>query len=330
MTWRFLSDLVPQKARGTLDPAMWDDVMYVAEVKEDGDRRIAQFCASGLVRFTGTPSKTTGKPVEKTENIPQLSGASLGGWATHPNVVRALEGTVLDGEIVAPWAADLPGGKSKYVTSIMGSSPGEAIAKQKANGFLCYVVFDCLFWKGTDLRNRPLYKRAYYVDQVLAAWKNSYASRVQRAVGVGKERFYKATVESGGEGVVLKHQMHEYGNARQWVKVKYDATADVIVMGYEDGLGKYAGQIGSIIFGQYVRTLGTRTFTLTKMGACSGIDDLLRSFITKKPEHYLGQVMEIKHYGREPTGAFRHPQFKRWRPDKRPDPKDCFYYPEES
>jgi ATP-dependent DNA ligase len=330
MTWHFLNNLVPQKARGKLEESMWDDVMWIAEVKEDGDRRIAQFCASGLVRFTGTPSKATGKPVEKTDNIPQLSGSMTGAWGTSPRVVRALEGTVLDGEIVAPWAADMPGGKSKYVTSIMGSGHDEAIRKQRENGFLWYAAFDCLFWKGTDLRARSLRERANYLDQVLDYWKNSYASRIQRSVGANKKRFYEATVATGGEGVVLKHLLHAYGNTMQWVKVKHNLTADVIVMGYEDGLGKYAGQIGSIIFGQYVQQPGTRTFTLTKMGACSGIDDALRAEITKKPTKHYGQVMEIKHYGREPTGAFRHPQFKRWRPDKQPTPRDVLYDPDES
>jgi hypothetical protein len=42
----------------------------------------------------------------------------------------------------------------------------------------------------------------------------------------------------------------------------------------------------------------------------------------------VGKVFRIKHNGREPTGAFRHPRFDCWRLDK--DPHDCIWYPEES
>jgi ATP-dependent DNA ligase len=335
MTWRFKRDLIPQKARGKLDEAMWDDLMYVAEVKEDGDRRISQFCASGLVRFTGTPSKKHGDPVEKTANIPHLSHADFGPLESRRRVL-GLEGTVLDGEIVAPWAATLPGGKSKYVTSIMGSLPDEAVRKQKEHGWLHYVVFDCLFYRGMDLRGHTLSERQNVLDQVLKAWGNTYAQRVQRAAGVGKRRFYEATVASGGEGVVLKHVRHLYGDQKRWIKVKYEATADVVLIGYKtakalsqkvDGsvsMTKYAaaGLVGSMIFGQ------TRDGRMWECGSCSGFDDALRLKVSRKPKEYLGRVVKIKHYGREPTGAFRHPQFLDWRTDK--SPAACIYDPEET
>ena len=87
------------------------------------------------------------------------------------------------------------------------------------------------------------------------------------------------------------------------------------IMGLEPGEGKYAGTTGSIIFGQY-KEGPRRTFTLTKMGTCSGMDDATRYALNMKK--HGGLVFEITHLGREPTGAFRSPQFSRWRPDKQP------------
>lgn len=303
---------------------MWTDPMWIADVKEDGDRRMAQFAAAklGVVKgyFTGTPSKKTGEPVEKTDNLPHLSIGPPSG----------MNGTILDGEIIAPWASDLPGGKSKYVTSIMGSSPAEAIRKQQELGWLRFVVFDCIQYKGRLLINMPLRVRRQNMRQAVAEWANPHVQEVAWRAGAAKRAFYDGIVENGGEGVVLKHIEHLYGDAKLWVKVKKRATADVIVMGYEPGKGKYKGIVGSIVFGQYVKTPGTRTYKLTALGACSGITDELRYNLSRAPQQHLGQVMEISFIEREPTGAFRSPQFSRWRDDKSATPENCQYRPEET
>jgi ATP-dependent DNA ligase len=49
--------------------------------------------------------------------------------------------------------------------------------------------------------------------------------------------------------------------------------------------------------------------------------DEQRAEVTKLDEmgQVVGMVMEIKHHGKSTTGEkFRHPQFSRWRPDKKP------------
>jgi ATP-dependent DNA ligase len=135
----------PQKARGKFLESFWTDPAWSAENKEDGDRRISQFCSAGLwgVRFTGTRESVDGTGyVEKSVNLPHLCKMKFDN----------LTGTVLDGEIVAPWAENLPGGSSKHVTAIMGSSPERAVALQRERGWLEYRVFDCLWFKGEDLR----------------------------------------------------------------------------------------------------------------------------------------------------------------------------------
>jgi len=325
MIWKF-KQIKPMKARGVFKDSMWSDPNYLAEEKYDGDRRIAQFCASGLVRYTGTRESVDGSGfVEKTENLPHLMEAR--NQARNGHAPRyTLEGTVLDGEMIPPHGTKIVGGGSKYVTSIMGSLPSEALRKQRERGYLCYVVFDCLWHKGLDLSRSPLMTRRDHARQAIEEWGNSYVSLAAQDRGVDKRIFYDRIVRDGGEGVVLKHVSGRYGDQNTWIKVKAEATADVVVMGFEPGKGKYEGVIGAIRFGQYRYRCGKLTLDL--VGTCSGFDDALRRLLTANGKRFVGRVLEIRHNGREPTGAFRHPRFSRWREDK--DPYDCTWNLEES
>lgn len=312
MTYKF-QQIRPQKARGVLKDSMWEDPEWVAEEKYDGDRRICQM-VTAEARFTGTRESEAGTGfVEKTGNLPHLQ--------VYP---RTLDGTVLDGEIIAPLGTKVVGGASKYVTSIMGSSPEEAIRKQKERGWLRYVVFDCLYFKGVDVRGSTLLSRRAAALSAVKLWGNEYVT-VENPLDrtLSKSILYAQILKRGGEGVVLKNLAHTYGNEKLWVKVKGEWTADVIVTGFKPGKGKYAGQVGAIEFGQYRK--GQFQGPAKVIGFCSGMDDLLRKQLNQR---HIGKVFKLIHNGREPTGAFRHPRFDCWRPDK--NPKDCVYNPEET
>jgi ATP-dependent DNA ligase len=352
--WTF-KQIEPQPARGTLREEMWDSPDWIAEEKYDGDRRIAQFCGK-VVRFTGRRKSVDGSGfVEKTENVPHLSAkgpvAKVPGMAQmiRENMLKfppaAMEGTVLDGEMIATQngkTLGLLGGMSKYVTSIMGSLPEEAVRKQIERGWLRYVVFDCLFWRGEDIRNLPLSDRRGYAVEAVQEWRNPFVSISELSRKGFKRRHLEEVLARGGEGVVLKNLDHRYGDKQGWVKVKAEITEDVVVMGYkaakemskkvtgEESITKYAkeGLIGAVVFGQYrynggADMSGKPQGSLVQCGTCSGMDDAVRRELTKHGKKYLGTVIEIKANGREPTSAFRHPRMIRFRPDK--NPTDCVY-----
>ena len=327
MKWTF-KQIKPQKARGVLKESMWTDENWVAQRKYDGDRRIAQFC-DGIVRFTGTRESVDGTGfVEKTANLPHLQPGTLIVRDGLRGKLARLEGTVLDGEMVPPPGTKIKGGGSKYVTSIMGSSPEEAVRKQQERGWLHYMVFDCLWYKGRDVQSEPFYKRRAWAAQAILEWRNPYASTVM-SVLMEKKKYFEGLVAEGGEGVILKHLDHTYGDEKLWVKVKAEWTADVVIMGFEEGKGKYAGNVGAIVFGQYVPRHGhPESLALMRMGTCSGVTDQMRDSFYRHGKKYLGRVMEIKHNGREPTGAFRHPRWSRFRDDK--NPFDCVYRKDET
>lgn len=112
--WEFIPNLDPQQARGKLSPEMWVSANYIGEEKYDGERRLGQFCSvkgpgSALVRLTGRPSKVKGVPIEKTDQLPQISG--MKGYITEtgkvltlkvPDPPAELDGCVVDGEVVLP------------------------------------------------------------------------------------------------------------------------------------------------------------------------------------------------------------------------------------
>lgn len=341
-TYKF-QQLAPTPARGKFSPALYTDPNYWGEEKFDGDRRIAQFVAHNKnwlkVRFTGRRlSDVDGLFVEKTDNVPHLSG-----W--HPSDPKfkatlapaKFEGTVLDGEIICPW----PGARSKDVTSIMGSKPDLAISKQQERGWVKYVVFDCLFYQGVDVRKNPLTARRDCARGAIEAWGNPYVELADVVIH-DREQFVLDVWKRGGEGIILKHRDSLYDEEKQWVKVKKEDTADVVITGFaapekmtekteqyvENGIKKKRvlevsesrlskkGWIGAVTFGQY------RDGKLVECGQCSGMDDEVRAEFSLNPKRYVGTVIEILANEREPeTGKFRHPRFVGFRPDK--NPKDC-------
>lgn len=327
MKWTF-QQIVPQNARGAYKEALMHNFRWVAEEKYDGDRRVAQFC-EGRVRITGrNVSKKDGLLVEKTDNVPHITKGT--------KQVANLDGTVLDGEMIVPEGFVCgAGGKSKHVTSIMGSLPAEAVRKQEERGWLRYVVFDCLYYKGTDVRTCSYEQRRRYAQDALTEWNNPHVLLAESTTK-NKEAFLERILSEGGEGIILKDTTAIYGEPKKWVKVKKEINADVVIMGYEDAkeistksdgtvsVTKYhlQGWIGAIIFGQY------KDGTLVEMGRTSGFDDETRMLLSEHKKKYLGKVIEIKANEREPEGAFRHPQFKQFRFDK--EAKDCVYYPEET
>jgi ATP-dependent DNA ligase len=331
--WVF-KQIEPQPARGKFTEDMWESDAWVAEEKYDGDRRIAQFCRTAI-RFTGRrKSVEDGLYVEKTDNVPHLSKLDWG--------AAELEGTVLDGEMIVDPNVPGDGGMSKYVTSIMGSLPAEAIRKQTERGWLRYAVFDCLYCGGKDVRGEDLLRRRSYAEQAVKAWGNQYA--FMAPAYHDKRAALKHVMAAGGEGVILKHVAHRYGEKNRWVKVKREATADVVIMGYkaakevstkksgEESMTKYAkaGVIGALVVGQHKLTPRSYValWELTEVATVSGMTDDERRDFTLRGKEYIGMVVEIKHNGREPTGRFRHPRFVQFRHDKTAE--SCIYYPEES
>ena len=129
------------------------------------------------------------------------------------------------------------------------------------------------------------------------------------------DSLYDECVGHGMEGIMVKNPLANYVPDKRpkdtWVKLKDNDTADVVVVGYKPGEGKFSDMVGSVEFGQY------KDGVLVKRGFCSGMDEATRIEITNHKEKYINRVMEIRYFGKVgPDKNFRHPNFLRWRDDK--------------
>ena len=276
----------------------------VMEIKYDGWRTIWKVDDDGKARFYTRKGK-------------ELTGS----WpAVEAMLSEALPpGTVLDDEAVVMETVNglrVPKG-SHAITSILGSGTAKAAL---ASGQLTLVLFDLIAHGPVDARALPFGKRRSALEAVVenAGWD---LERVMLAPHLDPtEENHEALLERGYEGSMVKWLDAPYKSGARgwgWFKLKGEADVDVIVTGYKPGESGWTGMVGAIEFAQF-----TADGLLAPRGRCSGIDFATRVAITKNPDAYLGRVFTMRHNGLEakskeyPHGAFRHPRFKTWRPDK--------------
>ena len=276
------------KSAGNKMNELLDSDKYIAEIKYDGSRYISD---NGI--FTSRIGK------DKTDNIPHIS-----------NFLKTIN-AVLDGEVYYPNA------DSNLTTTVMGSLPKRAIELQEKQGLIRYVVFDILEYNGISLINKPLTTRQSYLAKLYneQLYKNEYIDLSIPCVD--NRKLLQEAKDNNYEGIMLKNKDALYVPSKRpehnWYKIKRHMTDDVVIMGFTNGKGKFAGQVGSIIFGKYVNN------ELEEFGKCSGMTDEVREDMTLHKDKYIGRVMEIEAMEGTAKGKYRHPQFGKLRNDKLPE-----------
>ena len=281
---------------------------YVFETKWDGGRYTAvegRLFSRHEVEINGRPM---GYPVEKTNQLPHVA-----------SFFEEFPGTWFDMEVLRP------GGRSDDVTSVLGCVPEKAIARQKELGYLHIQVFDVIAmdYKSTieyEWQDRRAILEKFFAENatLINAINKQFGGVINLSeVHVGtdaKIAAMKKVLATGLEGVMAKNIHSDYHPGKRpvkhWYKAKKHITDDVVIMGFTDGEGKFAGMIGSVVFGQY------KGDKLVMCGACSGMDDAQRQLITANKDYYKGKVIEIEAMERTKAGLFRHPQWKQLRLDK--------------
>lgn len=233
---------------------------------------------------------------------------------------------ILDGELV--WFEDnvrlvddvfAPLGDFNKTMRVMGSGAVKAVQKQDEFGGsrMTFFAFDCLEVQGTSTLHLPQNERRALVETFVKYVRGAYV-RLTPQYGLS-EALYERYVDLGGEGMMLKNTAAPYkqGRSGDLLKVKAQDTLDAVVMGFTPGEGKFADAVGAIVFGQY-----NAAGELEKVGQCSGFTDAQRYDMANRPEVYIGEVVEVKHYGMVTDAeleGLRHPTFVRFRDDKRPE-----------
>ncbi|TKS83163.1 DNA ligase 3 [Collichthys lucidus] len=194
-------------------------------------------------------------------------------------------------------------------------------AFQDAN--VCLFVFDCIFFNGVSLMERPLCERRKFMHDNMVEVPNrilfSEMKHVTRAADLAD--MITRVIREGLEGLVLKDVRGGYEpGKRHWLKVKKDYlnegamadTADLVVLGAFYGKGSNGGIMSSFLMGCYDPD-SKKWCTVTK---CSGgYDDATLARlqkeldvikISKEPSKIPGWLKIIKNY--YPDFVIRNPE----------------------
>ena len=270
-----------------------DDGNYIAERKFDGYRGICD---------KGSFSSRLGN--DFSEKIPHLV-----------DCLSEFDITV-DGELLVGNDKN-----SSDVTRILGSLPEKALKRQQEEGLLHYQIFDILSYNGKSMLSYSFNKRRQYLENFFYTEKSYVDLQFIHlsTIHTNKRDLLSIANTNNWEGIMLKNINGLYIPDKRpfhnWYKIKRHFTADVVVMGYTEGKGKYKGLIGAIIFGLY-----NNEGELIEHGQCSGFSDALRYEISCNKDNFINKVMEIEGTGTDMTkdGHFRHPAFKLFKLDKEP------------
>jgi bifunctional non-homologous end joining protein LigD len=156
------------------------------------------------------------------------------------------EGTVLDGEVVALNSSDRP---DFGLLQRRGRLTKKREIERAASRIpVHYMVFDVLHTaEHGDLADRPYTERREILSELVKSGKH-----VQVPDGLGETRdpAMEVSEELGLEGILAKRAESKYRPGKRsdnWIKIKHDDHADVVVIGWRQGKGGRAKTFGSLL-----------------------------------------------------------------------------------
>ncbi|XP_061596279.1 DNA ligase 3 isoform X2 [Cololabis saira] len=178
---------------------------------------------------------------------------------------------------------------------------------------VCLFVFDCIYFNGVSLMERPLSERRKFLhDNMVEVTDRILFSEMKHVTrGADLADMITRVIREGLEGLVLKDVKGTYEpGKRHWLKVKKDYlnegamadTADLVVLGAFYGKGSNGGIMSSFLMGCYDPD-AKKWCTVTK---CSGgYDDAMLARlqkeldvikISKDPSKLPGWIKIVKNY----------------------------------
>jgi bifunctional non-homologous end joining protein LigD len=193
-----------------------------------------------------------------------------------------------------------------------------------------YVVFDCLFARGRDLRARPLSERRAALEAEVRAVG---PLRLARRLASDGFKAFEAARERGLEGIVAKDAASPYETGRRstaWRKVKVRAEEEFVIGGYtapegarthfgailigafDDGKLRYAGKVGTGFTAKTLAELSQRFVALRRPDSPFVDAPRMRDATWLQPT----LVAQIGFMEKTGDGKLRHPVFLGLRDDK--------------
>jgi bifunctional non-homologous end joining protein LigD len=161
---------------------------------------------------------------KEAEHVRLLSRNRLPQNAAYPSIVEAIlrlpvHDVIVDGEATGVWGR-----------------PGK----------VAYHVFDILWLDGRDVTSLSLDERRALLDEL------PLRSPLERVVSLTDAKPWERACQDGWEGVIAKRRDSRYEHRRSphWLKMKCEATQELVVGGFTDPQGGRVG-LGALLVGYF-------------------------------------------------------------------------------
>ena len=123
---------------------------------------------------------------------------------------------------------------------------GEATGVWGKQGRVAYHVFDILWLEGRDVTSLPLDERRALLSKL------PLRSPLQRVASLTDPKPWERACNEGWEGVIAKRRdaPYEHRRSRHWLKMKCEATQELVVGGFTDPQGQRVG-LGALLVGYF-------------------------------------------------------------------------------
>ena len=143
----------------------------------------------------------------------------------------------------------LPQNLPSIAEAIAGLPVGDAIFDGEVtwgSGTVAYHVFDVVWIDGRDVMALPLHARRAMLGEL------PLRSPLQRVASIDDEKPWDRACREGWEGVVAKRRDSPYEHRRSphWLKMKCEASQELVVGGFTDPQGKRVG-LGALLVGYF-------------------------------------------------------------------------------
>lgn len=165
----------------------------------------------------------------------------------------------------------------------------------------------------TLVTQEPYLARRSYLRQWLKKYPQTELIEMPMWTINHEKQLWKQYVqEQHYEGLVYKNVDGKYGVQARIGRRKAAFTIDYICMGINEGGGRLAGKMGSLTGGLIINGIPTPVCSVG-----GGYSDQERQDIWDHKDEYMGKVFQASGKQVFSGGTLRHPNFDRWREDKK-------------
>ena len=241
---------------------------------------------------------------------------------------------IADGEIIAVGASGRP--DFGLLQGRMKLTRASDIATARASTPVRLMLFDLLSENGKDLRRLPLSDRRARLEAFFTP--SGCPVELSGLIDGDVRHILESAEELGLEGVMAKRTDGRYvgQRSRSWLKLKFERTQEVVVGGWRPGKGERGQSVGSLLVGipdgsrlRYVGRVGSGFSARELMELRQQLDALPRKTSPvrgRAGRRRLGRALGEPRLVGEVTfgewtgsGKLRHPVWRGWRLDKKPE-----------